>query len=403
MGCGGCARQIGQPLKLLLSLLLLLLSLPALPVQATELQVLWRAQMAMPAPMAWKPREHGGVTLSPHGTWLFAASATGMRAYATQTGEEMWSVPTLERIDSQPVLQGDAVYAVTRAGAVYALDARTGRALWPEPSRLQAAVQAPLSADQDRVYVAADPGAVVALNRATGKPVWRYNAEVTRDFLIEGQSGVLPVGTLVYVGMPGGKLVALGARDGGLTWQVDLSRPSRSPYADVDATPVLVKRPGVENLDGTQTPDVNWLLAASHSGGLYALKAADGSQVWHCDVEGMGPPLVHDDRIYAIASPGTLHVIDLETGKVLARHKLAGNPSGQLAWSDLDDGTLLTPTEQGLDLVHADTGIASARAMLEWGFTAVPQMQGDRAYAVSNGGILYALAVRSPRGAQLGM
>ena len=362
---------------------------------AQSVRVLWRAQMATPAPMAWKPREHGGIALSPHGTWLYAASASGLRAYVARTGEEIWSAATTERVDSQPVVDNGAAYAVTRAGAVYAFDAVTGQPLWPEPSRLQAAVQAPLAADAQRLYVAADPGAVVALNRATGKPEWRYNAEVTREFLIEGQSGVLASGTLVFAGMPGGKLVALGARDGGLTWQVDLSRPSRSPYADVDTTPVLVKR-AVEADD--KNPG-DWLLAASHSGGLYALRAADGHEVWHCEIEGMGPPLVHDDTVYVLSATGTLYVLDLTNGKVMHSHKLAGNPSGYLAWSEMGDGVLLVPSEQGLDLVNPSTGMAQSRAMLEWGFTAMPQVLGTNAFVVSNGGVLYALALHYPRGA----
>ncbi len=361
-------------------------------------EVLWRAQMATPPPMAWKPREHGGIALSPHGTWLYAASATGLRAYVAATGEELWAATTTERVDSRPLVDNGAAYAVTRAGAVYAFDAVTGHPLWSEPSRLQAAVQAPLSADALRLYVAADPGAIVALNRATGKPEWRYNAEISREFLIEGQSGVLASGTLVFAGMPGGKLVALGARDGGLTWQVDLAKPTRSPYADVDTTPVLVKRATV---DDDKNPG-DWLLAASHSGGLYALRAANGHQVWHYDVEGMGPPLVHGDKIYVLASTGTLHVLDVQSGKLVKTHRLAGNPSGYLAWSDLGGGTLLVPAEQGLDLVRAATGVAFSRSILEWGFTAVPQVSGGRVFAVSNGGVLYALALHEGDSLHLG-
>lgn len=367
--------------------------------EAQQLRVLWRAQLATPPAMAWKPREHGGVAMSPHGSRIFAASAAGIRSYGAQTGQEYWYVNTTERVDSQPCLYGAAVYAVTRAGTVYALDAVTGRALWPEPSRLQAAVQAPLSVDEKFVYVSADPGAVVALDRATGKPQWRYNAEITRDFLIEGQSGVLPVKSLVYVGMPGGKLVALGARDGGLTWQVDLARAGRSPYADVDSLPVLVPSP--RGAAGQMAGD--WLLASSHSGGLYALRAADGAQVWRVDLEGVAQPIVHEDRVYVIASPATLYILDLQTGTLISSHKLAGNPSGKLAWSDAGDGSLLVPMEQGLDVIRAATGLGVSRALLEWGFTATPQVVGQDVFAVSNGGVLYALRVDTPQGDYRGL
>ena len=90
------------------SLAALLLPLAA---DAHDMQVLWRAQMATPAPMAWKPREHGGVVLSPHGTWLYAASATGLRAYVAGTGEELWTALTTERIDSRPVVDNGELAA----------------------------------------------------------------------------------------------------------------------------------------------------------------------------------------------------------------------------------------------------------------------------------------------------
>ena len=60
------------------------------------------------------------------------------------------------------------------------------------------------------------------------------------------------------------------------------------------------------------------------------------------------------------------------------------------------------PTEQGMDLVRAANGMAVSRALLEWGFTAVPQVLGDRAFAVSNGGVLYALAMHDAQGVHLG-
>lgn len=359
--------------------------------QPSSLHTLWRAALVEPAPTAWKPREHGGVAVSPSGTYLYAASAAGVKAFVAATGQPLWDLPTPERVDSRPVVHGGVVYAATLAGAVHAVDGRTGRRLWREPARLESAVQAPLAADDSHVYVVADPGSIAAIGRVTGKPVWRHNAEIIREFLVEGQGGPLAIGGLVYVGLPSGKLLALAARDGGVTWEVALERGERSPYADVDSTPVLVPRSGrnAKAKDGG-TPD--WLLAASHSGGLFALAAADGGQVWHYDAEALGQPVVHQGRVYAVSAVGELHVVDLETGRRIVARRLGGGASGTVAVTSA--GIALVPTETGLDAVSMWTGRGVQRSMVEAGFFAAPAVVGDLAYAVSNGGVLYAFALR---------
>ena len=370
------------PLRCLLcSALLLVLALPAHAQTPPIFQVAWSAPLVEPMTNAWKPRERGGVTLSPSGTYLYAAATTGLHAFVTATGAPLWKLATTERVDSAPVVFDGKVYAATMAGVIYAVDGVTGEPLWPEPARTELSVQSPLAADARHIYVAADPGVLIALHRENGKPSWRYNADVGRDFLVEGQGGPLVVGGLVFLGTPGGKLVALGARDGGLTWSVPLDRGDHGPYADVDTTPVLVHRSGGD-----------WLLAASHSGGLFAVTAAEGNTVWHYEAEGIGPPQVLGDRVYAISALGQIHVVDLATGKRILARKIGGNVSGNVALAP--GGIALVPCEMGLDAVSLETGRDLSRAGNEFGFTAPPRVWGQIAYAVSNGGILYALALR---------
>jgi len=279
------------------------------------------------------------------------------------------------------------------------VDGRTGRKLWAEPTRLESAVQAPVAVDSDHVYVVADPGSIAALHRASGKPAWRHNAEVIREFLVEGQGGALAMRGLVYVGLPSGKLLALAARDGGVTWEVALEQSERSPYADVDSTPVWVARQGPartsasrSRADARAAAGNDWLLAASHSGGLHALAAADGAAIWRYDAEGLGQPAVQGGRVFAVSAIGELHVIDLNSGQRLLARKLGGGVAGTIALSSL--GVALVPSEGGLDAVSMWTGHGIRRAATESGFSAPPLVLGQWAYAVSNGGVLYALALR---------
>ena len=131
--------------------LLIAASMLALPVLAkantdasqARLQVQWRTPLVDPPAASWKPREHGGVLLSPSGSVLFAPSATGVAALDAASGRIAWRLTTTERVDARPVLRGTHLYVATSNGTVHALDARTGAAEWPTPAKLDAPVQSP--------------------------------------------------------------------------------------------------------------------------------------------------------------------------------------------------------------------------------------------------------------------
>ncbi len=354
-------------------------------------EVVWRTPMVVKPESYWKPREHGAVIADPSGQTLYVPCTGGVRAVQASNGKEIWRFDTPEHVDGTPALFAGTLYAATTAGAVYALDAASGAPVWAQPTRLEAGVEAPLAADITQVYLVADPGAVIALDRMTGRPAWRYSAEVTRDFLIEGQGGVLPYGKLVVAGLPNGKLVALAVRDGGLTWSVDLANTARSHYADIDSTPVLVKRPQGHGSKEKFAGD--WLLAASHSGGLFAVTASEGAVVWQIKVEAMGQPVVRDGFVYAVSSLGELHKLELASGRRVFARKWAGAVSGQLAVTDASRGLVLVPNEGGLDAAAMTDGAQMARAMNENGYFAAPLLLGGRVYSLSNGGILYAMAL----------
>ncbi|MFZ4580170.1 MAG: PQQ-binding-like beta-propeller repeat protein [Myxococcota bacterium] len=358
------------------------------PFQARQplFSVGWRMPLVDPPSVDWKPRERAGVVVSPKGGLLFAGSATGVSALQTDDGKRLWHHKTTESVESRPALWNGVVYAATLSGAVWALDARSGEPVWEAPTKLDAAVQAPIAADDKQIYVAVAPSSLVALDRKTGKPAWRYNDETVREFLITGQSGALVVGQQLWFGTASGKLVALSTRDGGVNWQVSLDRPDHGPYADIDTTPVYVSRPEAKDRPG------DWVLAASYNGGLFAVSAVDGAAIWQYPVEALGQPIVAGGLVYAVSSNGELHILDLATGKPMITRKLDGSPSGTLAV--LSSGLLLVPGELGLDAVSPRTGQASARAMTETGFSAAPTVVGDRVFAVSNGGVLYALSLR---------
>lgn len=367
----------------LLALALCASSLTSLPAHAQpEMSVQWRQQVRKLPAMAWKPRSWGTALLSEDGRRLFAPSAAGLTAHRVSDGREIWRLPVADAVQGQPAQRGDVLYTCTSAGEVYALDGHSGRGLWKEPVRLNAVVYSPVAVGARHVYVVADPGLLTAIDRATGKIAWRHNELFGREFLVEGHGGAMVLGEVVYVGMPSGKLLALATRDGGGVWEVQLGESRKSPYTDVDTTPVAGTMPGGQVA----------VLAAAYNSGLFALSAADGATLWRYQGEGYGDPVVADGRVYTLSAAGALHVVDLGTGRRVMARRLPGTPSGRLA---LSGDLVLVPGGEGLMAVSASTGHVLSRIVDEFGFAAAPLVIGGRILAVSNGGL--ALSLRLTR------
>lgn len=357
---------------------------------ATDVQVRWKT-LLVPDQAAWKPRELAPPVASSDGRWVWVGAANGVAALDAQTGRVVWRAPTGDPVVGRPALvdlPGDpsaTLYASTLAGALYAFEPMTGKPRWREPTRLDVPVRSPLTADQRFVYLVADPASVHAVDRWTGKPAWRWSTSVDREYLVEGQGGATAHGSLVYAGTPTGRLVALSARDGALVWDVTLEDRQKSPYGDVDSTPVVAR-----GADGKPM-----VLAASHSGGLCAVAADDGRLLWRYTVEGLGQPLLTEDGIVAVSALGEIHVVDLRGNRKLAR-RLSAPAAGTLAW--LGNGLVLVPSELGLDVVRTSDLRTMRRLAGEYGWSGAPVAAGPLWVGLNNGGAAYGLTVRPDGG-----
>jgi outer membrane protein assembly factor BamB len=357
---------------------------------AAEIEVRWKTPLV--ADLAtWKPREYAAPVASADGKRVWLGSATGVAALDAATGRVLWRVAMSDPVVGQPALvelPGDpsaTLYVSTLAGAVYAFEPATGKPRWSGPARLDLPVRSPLAADQRFVFLVADPASVHAIDRFTGKPSWRWSTSVDREYLVEGQGGATVYGSMVLAGTPTGKLVALSARDGAILWDATLEDRQKSPYGDVDSTPLVLIGPGGKPM----------AVATSHSGGLCAVALDDGRLLWRYPVEGLGQPIATPDGIAAVSALGEIHIVDLR-GQLKIARRLHTPVAGNAAW--LGNGLMMVPSELGLDVVRTSDLRILQRLAGEYGWTSEPIAAGPLWIGMNNGGAVYGLAVRADGG-----
>jgi outer membrane protein assembly factor BamB len=249
-----------------------------------------------------------------------------------------------------PALAGDSVFVAAADGTIARLDAGNGNPLW----RINAGVPltAGVGADAGTVAVGA-AGGVLLVYSADGKQRWKAQASseilgapaVSQGMVIvrsidnrivafDADSGVrrwqlqrtAPALALrsapgiavdaqsAYVGMPGGRMVALALTNGGPRWEVAVGDPRGATelerIADVSGLPVLVGRV---------------VCAVAYQGRIGCVDASSGTTRWAKEFSsevGLGA----DDRnVYGADERGNVNAFTYDAGVSVWRNNTLAN------------------------------------------------------------------------------
>ena len=249
-----------------------------------------------------------------------------------------------------PALVQGSVFVAAANGAIARLDAASGNQLW----RIDAGVPltAGVGADAGTVAVGAAGGVLLAYS-ADGKQRWKAQASseilgapaVAQGLVIvrsidnriaafDADSGVrrwqlqrtAPALALrsapgivmdaqsAYVGMPGGRMVALALSNGGPRWEVAVGDPRGATelerIADVSGVPVLVGRE---------------VCAVAYQGRIGCVDVSTGSTRWAKEFSSESGLGVDERNVYGVDERGNVNAFTYDAGVSVWRNNLLAN------------------------------------------------------------------------------
>ena len=372
------------------------------------LQVIYQKALVAESRRSGEPYEQGRAALDPvHSRVYVGSSDRGLYALSARDGHVIWRFETLGPVQSEPLYdpQENVVYFGSHDGALYKVRARDGKLLWRFDTHAEVA-QRPVLFSETLYFVNAND-TVLAVDANTGERRWSQHRSPALGMEISGHAGIAVLDGLVYVAFSAGTVTAFDAETGRERWlPVDLSAEAEQTlgevpkYLDVDTTPIPL------NLDGRPAVAV-----ASYAGGVFALDAQTGDQIWsnpgvlgttsltmwqqpaHEDIQGN----LHPRRTHLIANTGTtgLWALDPSTGEELWQRDLPDGGVSQPAF--IAGAMIVTTTTHGVYLISPLNGGVIDGLHTEVGFSAPPTAYGTRAFVMSDAGKLMALAVSPPR------
>lgn len=297
----------------------------------------------------------GDYTFSPAvlGDEVFVAAQDGVLAKLAN-GKALWKINAGQLL-SAGVGAGKGIVVVgTPKGEVLAFSSDDGKPLWQ--AKVSSEVLASPVVGEGGVAVKSGDNQVYLFDARTGARKWNYK-RATPALSVRSVGVPVFADQYLFVGFPGGKLVALSLQNGAPVWEGAVALPKGA--TELDRVSDVVASPAV---DGRQlcavafqgrvacfdmgqggamvwsrdissavglTLDGRYLFVVDDKGSIYALDRLSGSSLWKQDKlknRGISMPMVRRGVVAVGDAEGYVHFLSREDGSFLSRIKTDGAP-----------------------------------------------------------------------------
>jgi outer membrane protein assembly factor BamB len=356
-------------------------------------------------PRAWRYTIIAGSVLL-----VFAVIIAGLFAFANQKASP-----------SPHIVPTSTIGASTIPGTVARETSLPTPAATPIPALIPPGHNISVTTANGVAYLSTDDNVAYALRLSNGAVLWHHNIDGSVDQPPLVANGVVYVASFVGQNGPA-HIYALRASDGGLLWRYDNSTYSYVSLSTSNSNMVYISsQDGISALSGnngttlwhfatkdsgSESPlEINGIVYYSSfisygSGTFYALRASDGTPIWHYTGASVFTPIVANGVIYIGLNDGTIAALNTKNGHQIWKQTFDAN---QVQSPQLVNGVLYLATTKYLlpPSAHSTNPLPSTTAIgsLLWNtfqnvpaVQTIPQKEGlSAAYAIraSDGRILW--------------
>lgn len=263
---------------------------------------------------AWKvdTGDTGGYLLFPQaeGENVFAAGGARVVRIAVNNGSLAWRQDTGLRLSAGAGAGLGLVLAGGAKGELVALDIANGQPRWKVA--LSSEVTGQLLAVADTVIVRTGDGRVHGLALADGSRKWLYSRNLP-PLSLRGSGGLVAFESVVYAGFPGGKLVALDARNGAQLWEATVALPRGATELE-----------RVADVMGNPAVDTSRVCAVAYQGRVACFDRRNGGPMWARDTSSNSGLAMDERNVYVTDDKDAVTAYDKASGRAVWRQdKLA--------------------------------------------------------------------------------
>jgi outer membrane protein assembly factor BamB len=310
---------------------------------------------------AWKGEtgDTGGYLFRPQldGDDVFAAGGSRVVRIAVANGNTIWKIDAGSELSAGAGAGQGLVLVGNSKGELLALDRTSGKERWK--TALSSEVTGQMLVVGDSVMARTGDGRVQGLAVADGSRKWLYTRTLPA-LSLRGSGGMAVRDDVLYVGFPGGKLVALNAANGAQLWEAAVAQPHGATelerVADVMGNPVV---------------DEHQVCAVAYQGRVACFDRRNGELLWARDTSSNSGLAMDERNVYVTDDKDAVTAYDKSSGRAGWRqdklaHREVTAPLALGAWVVVADG------EGYVHVLSAEDGSFVARAKVDSGVHVAP-------------------------------
>ena len=237
--------------------------------------------------------------------FVYAASSDGILGkYNIVTGKSIWEVRTDQTISGGLGFGSDQIFFGTPNGFVYSYDTH-GKLVWK--SKVSSVVLSAPVIVEDTVLVRTMDNNIHAFGLKDGAKKWTFNRQGPALTLRSNASLVSSDG-VIYVGFPGGKLVAIRLDNGTLLWESTVAQPKG--ITEVERITDITSQPVIDGMV---------VYTVAYNGRIAAVDRINGKVIWNRDISSFVGMNIEGSRIYLSHTGGAVYSLAIESGKTYWR------------------------------------------------------------------------------------
>ena len=234
--------------------------------------------------------------------FLYAASSDGtIKKIDVNTGSKLWEKNHEITITSGIAGSLENLFFSTADGFLWCMD-HNGELIWK--TLLEGEINSLPIVYDEKIVVKLNSYKIIQLNIKDGSVIWKYQASIP-PLTFKSEGKLAQSNKVVYLGLPGGKLIAIDSPTGGLVWEANISR-SRGA-TDIDRANDITSHPII---DGPV------IFGVTTNGDISSLDRRSGKTIWTKPLSSFYGMTFDGSNLFVTHDTGSIYSVNKGDGEI---------------------------------------------------------------------------------------
>ena len=234
--------------------------------------------------------------------FLYVATSNGtIKKIDSNNGNKFWEKKFNVNLTSGIAGDDENLFFSTSDGFLWCMN-HDGELIWK--TLLDGEVNSLPIIYDSKVVVKLNSYKIIQLNSKDGSVLWKYQAGIP-PLTYKSEGKLVQSNNVVYLGLPGGKLIAIDSPTGGLVWESNISRAKGA--TDIERANDITSHPVI---------DEDLIYGVTTNGDISALNRRNGKTLWTEPISSFYGMAFDGSNLFVTHDTGSIYSVNKDVGEI---------------------------------------------------------------------------------------